>query len=173
MSQDTLQRNSEVPIPASIANQLAERHLSRVAGIARDIHKRLPAIVAIDDLVGAGNLGLVEARRFDAAKGASFPTFARYRVRGAITDSLRRLDPVSRSLRAKTKEGGASDSRLDPRARVGTGGNRNRHGARDAGHEMAAGQATVVRVGVRHPRFQHNKVVSGIARLIARNAGGS
>ena len=54
--------------------------------------------------VGAGNLGLVEAsRRFNPAKGASFSTFARHRIRGAITDSLRGIDPVSRCLRSRQK----------------------------------------------------------------------
>jgi RNA polymerase sigma factor for flagellar operon FliA len=32
--------------------------------------------------------------------GASFPTFARHRIRGAIVDSLRRIDPLSRRLRS-------------------------------------------------------------------------
>jgi RNA polymerase sigma factor for flagellar operon FliA len=51
--------------------------------------------------VSAGSLGLVEAaRRFDASEGASFPTFARHRIRGAIVDSLRRIDPLSRRLRS-------------------------------------------------------------------------
>ena len=72
--------------------------------IARSFQKRLPASVDFDDLVGAGNLGLVEAaRRFNPAQGASFATFAQHRIRGAITDSLRRLDPVSRSLRSQQK----------------------------------------------------------------------
>jgi RNA polymerase sigma factor for flagellar operon FliA len=48
-------------------------------------------------LVGAGSLGLVEAaHRFDAGEGASFETFARHRIWGAIVDSLRRIDPLSR-----------------------------------------------------------------------------
>jgi len=44
------------------------------------------------------------ARRFDPTRGASFSTFARHRIRGAITDSLRRLDPVSRGLRTEQKK---------------------------------------------------------------------
>jgi RNA polymerase sigma factor for flagellar operon FliA len=85
-------------------DELAERHLSLVMHIARDFKQRLPQGVSFDDLVGAGNLGLVEAaRRFNPAKGASFSTFARHRIRGAITDSLRGLDPVSRCLRSRQK----------------------------------------------------------------------
>jgi RNA polymerase sigma factor for flagellar operon FliA len=60
--------------------------------------------VDFGDLVGAGNLGLVEAtRRFNWAKGTSFRTFARHRIRGAIMDSLRQIDPVSRYLRSQQK----------------------------------------------------------------------
>ncbi|MGD0499080.1 MAG: sigma-70 family RNA polymerase sigma factor [Bryobacteraceae bacterium] len=85
-------------------DELAERHLSLVIHIARDFKQRLPPGVSFDDLVGAGNLGLVEAaRRFNPAKGASFSTFARHRIRGAITDSLRGIDPVSRGLRSQQK----------------------------------------------------------------------
>ncbi len=82
-------------------DELVERHQSLVVHIARDFERRLPACVSFEDLVSAGNLGLVEAaRRFNTSEGASFPTFARYRIRGAIMDSLRRIDPLSRRLRS-------------------------------------------------------------------------
>jgi len=82
--------NGTVPASARASpDELAERHLSLVMHIAGDFKQRLPPGVSFDDLVGAGNLGLVEAaRRFNPAKGASFSTFARHRIRGAITDSL-------------------------------------------------------------------------------------
>lgn len=58
-----------------------------------------------DDLVGAGNLGLVEAsRRYNPARRTSFDSFAKHRIRGAIGDSLRRIDTVSRYLRKQQKE---------------------------------------------------------------------
>src|SRR3989475_8779527 len=92
----------EIPAARASPDELAERYLSLVIPIARNFQKRLPSSVDFDDLVGAGNLGLVEAaRRFDPAKGASFGAFAKHRIRGAITDSLRRLDPVSRCLRSQ------------------------------------------------------------------------
>jgi RNA polymerase sigma factor for flagellar operon FliA len=96
--------NGEIPAGRASPEELAERYLGLVVPIARNIHKRLPSSVDFDDLVGAGNLGLVEAaRRFDSAKGTSFRTFARHRIRGAITDSLRRIDPISRYLRSQQK----------------------------------------------------------------------
>src|SRR5438132_9206830 len=94
----------EIPAARASPDELAERYLSLVIPIARNFQKRLPSRVDFDDLVGAGNLGLVEAaRRFNPARGASFGAFAQHRIRGAITDSLRRLDPISRCLRSQQK----------------------------------------------------------------------
>ena len=105
MSKRRFQQCSGVSSANSGGNELAEGHFSLVACIARDIYRTLPASVPLDDLIGAGNVGLVEAgRRFDPDNGASFTTFARHRIRGAITDSLRQLDPVPRSLRIQQKQ---------------------------------------------------------------------
>src|SRR5437667_6846988 len=94
----------EMPAAKASPDELAERHLGIFIPIARSFKKRLPSSVDFDDLVGAGNLGLVEAaRRFNPAQGASFGAFAQHRIRGAITDSLRRIDPVSRCLRSQQK----------------------------------------------------------------------
>src|SRR3989441_808573 len=96
--------SGEMPAARASPDELAERYLSLVIPIARSFQKRLPSSVDFDDLVGAGNLGLVEAaRRFDPAQGASFGAFAQHRIRGAITDSLRRIDSVSRCLRSQQK----------------------------------------------------------------------
>ena len=105
MSQRKLRANGKMPASARASpDELAERHLSLVIHLARDFQRRLPPCVNFGDLVGAGNLGLVEAAcRFDPARGASFATFARHRIRGAMADSLRRLDPVSRRLRSFQK----------------------------------------------------------------------
>jgi RNA polymerase sigma factor for flagellar operon FliA len=58
--------------------------------------------VQIEDLYGAGVLGLVDAfGRFDPSKLVQFRTYAQFRVRGAILDSLRTLDWSPRELRRK------------------------------------------------------------------------
>lgn len=94
----------ETAAASASPQKLAETHLSLVVPIARSFRKRLPSSVDFNDLVGAGSLGLVEAaRRFNSDQGTSFGTFARHRIRGAITDSLRQIDPVSRSLRTQHK----------------------------------------------------------------------
>jgi RNA polymerase sigma factor for flagellar operon FliA len=49
-------------------------------------------------------MGLLNAvRRFDSTCGASFETYARLRIRGAVFDELRRLDWVPRSVHDKAK----------------------------------------------------------------------
>ena len=73
-----------------------------VRWIARRIHERLPQHVDLEDLVSAGTLGLLDAfRKFDPAKKVQFRSYAQFRIRGAILDSLRTLDWSPRDLRRK------------------------------------------------------------------------
>lgn len=75
-------------------------NLPEVRHVARLIHRRLPNHVPYDDLVHSGVLGLLDAvKKFDPSRSASFRTYARIRIRGAILDSLRELDWGPRSLR--------------------------------------------------------------------------
>jgi RNA polymerase sigma factor for flagellar operon FliA len=61
--------------------------------------------VELEDLVQAGVIGLLEAcRSYDGSKDAQFSTFAKFRIRGAILDSLRKLDWGSRTLRRRGRE---------------------------------------------------------------------
>jgi RNA polymerase sigma factor for flagellar operon FliA len=77
-------------------------HLPIVRFIARRIHERLPQHVPIEDLSSAGVLGLLDAfGRFDPSKEVKFRTYAQFRIRGAILDSLRTLDWSPRELRRK------------------------------------------------------------------------
>jgi RNA polymerase sigma factor FliA len=70
--------------------------------------------VDMEDLVQAGVLGLLDAcRNYDASKDAQFSTFAKFRVRGAILDSLRKLDWGSRTLRRKGREISSSIVKLE------------------------------------------------------------
>ncbi len=70
--------------------QLVQRHLEIARRAAALIHPRVRDHVALEDLVALANAGLAEAaERFDPERGASFATFAWYRVQGAILDGLR------------------------------------------------------------------------------------
>jgi RNA polymerase sigma factor for flagellar operon FliA len=83
---------------ASDVNQLVEKHLSLVQAIARKVKKTLNASIEVDDLIGYGSKGLVEAaERFDARHGVAFTTFAYYRIRGAMYDGLRAMGWYSRA----------------------------------------------------------------------------
>ena len=78
------------------------QHLPVVRFIARRIHERLPQHVPMDDLYSAGVLGLIDAfNKFDPAKQVQFRSYAQFRIRGAILDSLRTLDWSPRELRRK------------------------------------------------------------------------
>jgi RNA polymerase sigma factor for flagellar operon FliA len=77
-------------------------HLPIVRFLARRIHERLPQHVEIEDLVSAGVVGLMDAfQKFDPAKKVQFRSYAQFRIRGAILDSLRTLDWSPRELRRK------------------------------------------------------------------------
>jgi RNA polymerase sigma factor for flagellar operon FliA len=76
--------------------------LPQVRYIARRIHERLPRHVPFEDLVHAGVLGLIDAlNKFDLSKLVQFSSYAKFRIRGAILDSLRELDWSPRELRRK------------------------------------------------------------------------
>jgi RNA polymerase sigma factor for flagellar operon FliA len=77
-------------------------HLPIVRFIARRIHERLPQHVPIEDLYSAGVVGLLDAfGKFDPSKQVQFSSYAQFRIRGAILDSLRTLDWSPRELRRK------------------------------------------------------------------------
>lgn len=84
--------------------ELTLRLMGLVRRVAREMRDRLPAHVDVEDLMSAGTIGLIEAvRRFESGKRVRIETFARYRIRGAILDALRELDPASRDMRRKHK----------------------------------------------------------------------
>ena len=75
--------------------------LPQVRFIARRIHERLPRHVPLEDLVHAGVLGLMDAlNKYDRAKHVQFSSYAKFRIRGAILDSLREMDWGPREPRA-------------------------------------------------------------------------
>jgi RNA polymerase sigma factor for flagellar operon FliA len=81
---------------------LLMEHLPTVRYLARRIHERLPQHVELDDLVSAGIVGLIDAfSKFDHTKKVQFKSYAQFRIRGAILDSLRTLDWSPRELRRK------------------------------------------------------------------------
>ena len=86
-------------------NELIEQYLPLVKTVVGRLAMTLPAHVNSDDLYSAGLVGLLNAvRRFNPKAGASFESYARVRIRGAVLDELRRLDWVPRSVHDKAKK---------------------------------------------------------------------
>ena len=90
---------------ASTRDQRILQHLPLVKRLARMVAARVPSRVSIDDLIGAGMLGLVlAADRYDGVRGVPFETFARWRIHGALLDFLRGEDPLTREARRRLRE---------------------------------------------------------------------
>jgi RNA polymerase sigma factor FliA len=80
-------------------------NLPQVRLIARRIHDKLPESVSLDDLISTGVVGLITAvDNFDPAQNVKLKTYAEYKIRGAILDSLRELDWAPRQKRKKAKQ---------------------------------------------------------------------
>lgn len=83
-------------------DRMLMEHLPTVRYLARRIHERLPQHIELDDLISAGVVGLIDAfSKFDHGKKVQFKSYAQFRIRGAILDSLRTLDWSPRELRRK------------------------------------------------------------------------
>ncbi|MBI5468180.1 MAG: FliA/WhiG family RNA polymerase sigma factor [Deltaproteobacteria bacterium] len=86
-------------------DKLLEDNLYLVKIIAYQVAVNLPPHIDVNDLIGAGTIGLIEAiDRFDTGKGVQFNTYASIRVRGAIMDELRSMDWMTRSMRDKSNQ---------------------------------------------------------------------
>jgi RNA polymerase sigma factor for flagellar operon FliA len=85
--------------------RLILEHLPQVKLIARRIHERLPESVSLEDLISTGTIGLIAAiDRFDPGHNVKLKTYAEYKIRGAILDSLRGLDWAPRQQRKRAKQ---------------------------------------------------------------------
>lgn len=85
--------------------RLILEHLPQVRLIARRIHERLPESVNLEDLVSTGIVGLISAiDHFDPSHNVKLKTYAEYKIRGAILDSLRGLDWAPRQQRKRAKQ---------------------------------------------------------------------
>lgn len=99
---------------------LVQLYLPWVGRLARHITRGISSPAAgIEDLVQVGSVGLVQSiERFDPDRGASFTTFARTRVTGAMRDYLRVVSHLSRSHHAAISRGESPPVRVGS---LGTG----------------------------------------------------
>ncbi|MDR2170122.1 MAG: FliA/WhiG family RNA polymerase sigma factor [Planctomycetaceae bacterium] len=85
-----------------LRNRLVERYMPIVRNRAERIWARLPDGIELDDLISAGNFGLMDAISvFDPARGIRFEAFCLPRIQGSIVDELRKMDWVPRIVRSK------------------------------------------------------------------------
>jgi RNA polymerase sigma factor for flagellar operon FliA len=86
----------------SARDALLEQYIGLVHHAAREVAHQIPKALDLDDLVGAGTLGLVQAlENFDPDRGFAFSSFAVPRIRGAIIDEIRSWDWVPRTARER------------------------------------------------------------------------
>lgn len=86
--------------------------------VLRDVLKnvRLQDTISTEDLLHEGVTGLIEARRrYDPDRGVKFTTFASYRVKGAIIDALRKMQPYDRYTYLKMRQARESNRVEDAR----------------------------------------------------------
>jgi RNA polymerase sigma factor FliA len=90
-------------------DRLIEAFRSYSHAISAEVLRKYPALDR-DDVIGAAELGLVEAaNKFDPTRGVLFKTFAYYRIRGAIYDSLRKMGWFVKDALNLRFESGAND----------------------------------------------------------------
>ena len=90
--------------PITDRDALIEQHRSYARALAVRVMRTLPVPVDLNDLVAYGEVGLVEAaERFDPRRGVAFPTFAHYRIKGAIHDGLREMGYYTRSAGVRVR----------------------------------------------------------------------
>src|SRR4030095_4319357 len=88
----------------SSREQLIIDGMAQVKLVAKRIHHKLPGNVNIEDLISAGTVGLIMAiDRYDASQGVQLKTYAEYKIRGAIIDSLRSADWAPRLQRKRAR----------------------------------------------------------------------
>lgn len=93
---------------------LSLRYIPLVRHVLNKMSISLPRHMELDDLMGAGVLGLMEAiDGFDPECGIQFTTYAVHRIRGAILDELRTMDVMSRSARKWARQLEIALSRLE------------------------------------------------------------
>lgn len=103
--QPTLPPPPMSPARARLTDELARRYLVRVIAHAKRLARRLPPHIALNDLISAGLLGVVEGfLRFDPDRSETLDAYLDHRIRGALLDELRRADPLTRAQRGFARQ---------------------------------------------------------------------
>ncbi|GHS90439.1 DNA-directed RNA polymerase sigma-70 factor [Planctomycetales bacterium] len=88
-----------------LRDRLVKQYTVLVYQTAQRIASKLPNFVSIDDLIGWGNLGLLDAiNRYETNRNTKFSTYCSTRISGHIIDELRRLDWTPRLVRTRAAQ---------------------------------------------------------------------
>ncbi|MBQ7608127.1 MAG: FliA/WhiG family RNA polymerase sigma factor [Desulfovibrionaceae bacterium] len=83
---------------------IVRHYAPKIRYIALRMKSRLPNNVALNEMISAGSLGLMEALgKYQPEMGIRFDTYAENRIRGSMLDELRHLDWMPRSLRRRMR----------------------------------------------------------------------
>ena len=94
-------------------DELIIMYMRVVRYVAGRMAIHVPSNVEMDDLVGWGVLGLLDAvGKFDPSQNIKFSTYATFRIRGSIIDEIRSLDWAPRSLRTMARRIGSAREKL-------------------------------------------------------------
>lgn len=86
-------------------DRLVVHYQGLVREVAAKMVSGMPTSVEMDDLVGDGVFGLIDAiGRFEPDRGVRFEAYASIRIKGSIIDGLRAGDWVPRSVRSKLRD---------------------------------------------------------------------
>jgi RNA polymerase sigma factor for flagellar operon FliA len=102
--------STEIDVPKHLRTpeefeKIVFEQMPQVKYIARRIHEHLPQHVPFEDLVHAGIVGLIDAlNKFNSEKHVKFGSYAKFRIPGAILDSLREMEWSPRDLRRKSRQ---------------------------------------------------------------------
>jgi RNA polymerase sigma factor for flagellar operon FliA len=99
--------------------KFVEQYEGFVRNIAGKTREQLSLPCEIDDLVGFGYRGLLEAReRFDPSQGVQFKSYAYYRVRGAMIDGVRKMVDLPRRAYLRMRAARALDTECESAGQV-------------------------------------------------------
>lgn len=102
---DTIDHEQPADKPNKPTIVITKQHLAYVKVIAGRLVSVMHRPYLFDDMVSAGNEGLYDAsRKFNPTLNIKWSTYAKIRIRGAMLDELRALDPVGRAGRMKQRE---------------------------------------------------------------------
>ncbi len=99
-------------------DELVRQAMDLLETVARDLHLRIGRRVELDELRGYAHEAIVHTlAAFDESRGVPFRAFARWRVRGAMIDGLRRDSGLPRPMARHLRTAKAGDLYVEPSSR--------------------------------------------------------